>query len=107
MSECPYCGSHYEPPPLGVDLNNNFIVIDGKRFDVSPRMAEVFMVLLDAHPVGVRKAKIMAKVWGALDVVDDSLVSLYIGQIRDVLEKTKWTVTKLRTTGGTYRLVER
>lgn len=100
---CHYCGSHYTPPPVSVDLRRNVIVIDGRAIRITPCLAEAATTIIRRHPEPVPVEDIASGIWGAADGPEDELghVRTYISQLRRLLRDADaaWQIKSFRGVG--------
>lgn len=103
---CPYCNGPYAPPALKADLDRNYIGVEGKQIKAPPKVVEMFSIMADAHPVGVTRERLVAKMWGAGGGPEsETIISVYMLKLREALKGTDWTVTKFRL--GKYQLLRK
>lgn len=102
---CPLCGSDIAPDRLLVDLATNEIFVNSKWVRVSPKHAEILMVLAAANGTMVRYAELVCKVWGARSDIDDPAKSLavHVHRLRRVLEGSQWAIVTSNERGFTLR----
>lgn len=105
---CPYCGGNYEPPPLEVDLEKNFIMIEDKQVKVAPMTAEFFAIVLQSHPSSVTVEKLASGLWGGGSDVEDEAqnVRVHAYNLRKAMKDTPWSLQHRHKCEG-YRLERR
>lgn len=86
-------------------MERNVISVEGTKIKVMPRQAEVFSILLDAHPTGANTDDIAARLWGATGDPGNaySTVGEHIGRLRAAINNTDWTVLKIFR--GNFQLI--
>lgn len=104
MSICPCCGQSVEFNGLMVDLNTNRVVFNGKTVIVSPKLAVLLHVLLEAYPKTVSYDAIAFGMWGNREP-DQSLgnIRVYASHARKLLAEFEASVETI--SGRGFRLV--
>jgi DNA-binding response OmpR family regulator len=93
MTKCPCCGSEVEIKRPLLDLVGNAVAWEDKIQALTPRVAEVLSVLIDAYPGHVQSKAIFDRVFGKRDANQPSCtVHVFIKKLRKRLPHIGWDI---------------
>ncbi|MGO3930837.1 helix-turn-helix domain-containing protein [Rhodopseudomonas pseudopalustris] len=85
-----------------VDLTTNLIALPGGVFRVKPKCAELYSILLAAHPKSVSADELIFGLWGQSPQppeLPDKALGAHLWHLRRLLEKGGFTIDTLHCKG--------